>query len=238
MEENEVYERLWSENASKLKQNKLELDPYLIAKPDSRMGISLILQLNQNPALMSNIKRFCQDFYKVDPNQFIQPPESLHVTLLSLITCHEDYEFNIFNLNNYVQIIREAISDANKRPQQNTSVKIQFKGLTASPSCILLRGFAKNSLLNEVRAKLRMHFHASELEHTIDSRYSIQTAHSTLIRFREQARLPIKMYKILKSNIDTDFGELESSHCDLVINDWYHTKDKSTLLARFPLYNS
>ena len=235
MQENKLYDQLWHENALKLKQNMLEFDPYLMGKPDSRMGISLILRLNENPTLMSNIKKFYQTFHQLDPNQHMSQTESLHVTLLSLVTCREHFEFNVFNLNQYVQVIQSAINDAIKATQKTKSINILFKGITISSSCILLRGFAMNDLLAEVRKNLRIHFNASDLEHTIDSRYSIQSAHCTMVRFKQPTRLPIKLYKLIKQNIDTDFGEVESTYCDLVINDWYHTKEKSTLLARFPL---
>ena len=59
-----------------------------------------------------------------------------------------------------------------------------FAGVTASPSYVLIRGSADKAL-NEIPDQLRAGFKQSNPQHSIDPRYSIRTAHSTIVRFKK-----------------------------------------------------
>jgi hypothetical protein len=49
----------------------------------------------------------------------------------------------------------------------------------------MLQGFMNNNVVNDIRDNL-VGLKNSELEQSLDKRYSIQTAHSTIIRFRRE----------------------------------------------------
>ena len=61
-----------------------------------------------------------------------------------------------------------------------------YKGLTSSPGCILVQGFPGNEELTRIREAIRTIFKGSSLPHSIDSRYKLETAHSTIARFKTQ----------------------------------------------------
>lgn len=53
--------------------------------------------------------------------------------------------------------------------------KIAFRGLTASPSCLMVQGFIENNFLNQVRDTLRIDFKNTDIEQSMDKKYAIQT---------------------------------------------------------------
>ena len=96
-----------------------------------------------------------------------------------------------------------------------------FKGITASPSGVMIQGFMNNNELNDIRDRLRKEFKNSNLEQSLDKRYSIQTAHSTIIRFKTELSQKEKFLEILDKNINYDFGTFKVNKFELVYNDWY-----------------
>ena len=63
-------------------------------------------------------------------------------------------------------------------------LRLTYKGVTASPSCLMIQGFMNHESLNITRNNLRKKLKNTTLQQSIDKRYSIQTAHSTVCRFR------------------------------------------------------
>jgi hypothetical protein len=53
---------------------------------------------------------------------------------------------------------------------------------------MMVQGFPADEGLQVLRDRLRAAFRQSSLQQSIDQRYSIQTAHSTIIRFRHPLR--------------------------------------------------
>ena len=98
---------------------------------------------------------------------------------------------------------------------------IEFRGLTASPSCIMIRGFPKCDTLNKIRSNLRYNFKNSGLQQSIDSRYFIQSAHSTIVRFKERLKRKEDFLKHIEKYTDHYFGKTNVDKMELVYNDWY-----------------
>jgi hypothetical protein len=62
-----------------------------------------------------------------------------------------------------------------------------------------------NNVVNDIRDNLRVGFKNSELEQSLDKRYSIQTAHSTIIRFRRELNQKRCVLKLIDKYVDHDF---------------------------------
>ena len=100
-------------------------------------------------------------------------------------------------------------------------LNITFKGITASPSGVMVQGFMNNNELNDIRNRLRKAFKNSNVEQSLDKRYLIQTAHSTIIRFRKELSQKEKFLELLDNSINYDFGTFKVNKFELVYNDWY-----------------
>jgi hypothetical protein len=68
------------------------------------------------------------------------------------------------------------------------------------------------------------------LEQSLDKRYSIQTAHSTIIRFRRELNQKRCVLKLIDKYVDHDFGTFEIEKW--VCNDWYQRKEFVKKIAR------
>lgn len=85
---------------------------------------------------------------------------------MSIISCYDGFNLDTINLSKYISLIKKSLL--------NTShIKIEFKGITASPSCLMIQGFMNDEGLNDMRNELRINFKNSDLQQSIDKRYAI-----------------------------------------------------------------
>lgn len=111
--------------------------------------------------------------------------------------------------------------------------EINFKGITVSPSAIMIQGFVSDNFLEDLRNNLRNNFKNSGLEESMDKRYSISTAHSTVVRFRKKIKNKEKLMETLEKYRDFNFGKFTVEKYDLVFNDWYQRKQFVQQLKQF-----
>ena len=222
-----VYDQLWDESIVRLKKNEPELDSYLAKKGnDDRRGVTLLAKLNTK--LTSQINHLLHKLRKIEPNQYFYHPESMHLTILSIISCTPGFHLSDVYLHDYIQIIEQSLQDIK-------AFSINFKGITTSKSSVLIQGFPKNHALNLLRNRLRENFKNSQLLNSIDKRYILQTAHCTVIRYTEPFKNPLKFVDCLESQRDTSFGIMDISEISLVFNNWYQSPDIVKTLHTFKI---
>jgi len=219
------YDKLYQESVAKIAAGNYEIDQLIDAKDDYRFGITLIIRPDENTK--ANIQRFLSEVKAIDPFQYYYQNNDLHITVMSIISCYVGFELEQINIQNYVKLIEQVLL-------KHRSFKIQFKGLTASPSCILIQGFLTETL-NEIRDDLRIAFKNSQLQQSIDKRYAIQTAHSTIIRFRQALQNEHQLLDLVAKYRNFDFGTFEVKKVELVYNDWYQREQFVKKLHEFQL---
>ncbi|MFV0541868.1 MAG: 2'-5' RNA ligase family protein [Aestuariibaculum sp.] len=222
----EHYNKLYTSAIDKIYNDKYELDSLIDSNTDNRFGITLLIR--PSIAVKNKIQAFLNKLYQIDPNQYYYKNTDIHITVLSIISCYQGFQIKNININDYVNVIKESIIE-------NGNLKIEFKGLTASPSCIMLQGFTNNESLNTIRDNLRNNFKNTILEQSIDQRYAIQTAHSTVVRFRNKLINKINFLKIIEQYRDHNFGTFTPQNLELVHNDWYQRKTHVKTLASFSI---
>jgi hypothetical protein len=99
----------------------------------------------------------------------------------------------------------------------------------------MVRGFPNGKALNDLRDNLRRGFKESGLKHSIDKRYKLQTAHSTIVRFRKRFIHKFEYLKILENHRDFNFGTFKTDTIELVYNDWYQRKEFVKSLYKFKI---
>ena len=222
----EHYRKLYEDSIIKIKSNNYEIDPLINSNSDKRHGITLLIRPNLN--VRNNIQSFLKELINLEPKQYYYPNTDIHITVASIISCHTDFKLEDLIIEDYINVIKDSLKNANP-------VKLNFKGLTASPSCIMVQGFMQNDSLNNIRNKLRTNFSNSGLEQSIDKRYVLQTAHSTVVRFREKFNNIADYVKIIEKYRDYNFGETEINNFEFVFNDWYMRNSKTKVLHTFNL---
>lgn len=221
-----LYEKMWQESIEGFSNKQFELDAKISSNSDSRRGLTLLTRLSDN--IYTNISGFLKEVNSLSDGQYCYPKSDLHVTILSIISCIENFTLESINLNDYIELINKSLSNIE-------SFKISFKGVTASNSCIMLQGFPENDSLDKLRNQLRENFKASGLDTSIDSRYSIATAHSTIVRFQKPILKPELLIHLLSQYRKYEFGTIDVAKLEFVFNDWYQKKVNTNVLSRHKL---
>ena len=210
----------------KLGQGEAELDALLDAAQDDRRGITLLARPPGH--ITKNIEAILADFQLLEPGQYYYPPTDIHLTILSIISCYSGFTLDVIDPQAYCNAVGTIV-------QRTRSFPIKFAGLTASPGGIMVQGFPQGNGLQTLRNELRKFFQASGLPQSIDQRYSIQTAHSTVIRFREPLRDAAILLETLAKYQHYFIGTFTVDTLELVYNDWYQRQATTQLLARYSL---
>lgn len=212
MDLKEHYRKLYNESIENILSDNYEIDPLIDAKRDQRFGLTLLVRPPQE--IKNKIQELLNKLKLIEPDQYYYPNSDIHITTMSIISCYEEFSIEKIDLSKYIEIIKKSLP-------VNQQGKIQFKGLTASNSCIMLQGFTSHNFLNEIRNKLRLEFNNTTLEQNLDKRYPIQTAHSTIVRFRKPFVNKNKFLQIIENHAESDFGTFDVNAMELVHNDWY-----------------
>ena len=222
----EHYNKLYTGSITKIEADNYEIDHLIDSNDDYRFGITLLIRPNENTKV--NIQHFLDEVKLIEPDQYYYQNSDIHITVMSIISCYDGFDLEKINIQDYVRVIKHVI-------EKHKNFTIQFKGITASPSCILLQGFFESDALNEIRDQLRFSFKNSTLQQSLDQRYAIQTAHSTIIRFKEKLTNKNAFLAIVEKYRDFDFGNFKVEKMELVYNDWYQRAQFVKNLHEFEL---
>lgn len=201
-------------------------DLRLHSPQDDRRGLTL---LARPPApITAAIETILADFRALEPAQYYYPAADIHLTILSLISCYPGFTLAQIDPAAYQCALRDITRLA--RP-----FRIRYEGLTASPGGIMVQGFPEDEGLEELREATRTFFRASGLQQSIDTRYSIHTAHSTVIRFtRPLSDAPMLVARLAQYQ-EQFIGTFTVDAVELVFNDWYQRARTTVLLGTYPL---
>lgn len=208
----EQYTQLWDNAVRRFRANTFELDPLIDQKSDTRYGITLLIR--PNTVVKRRIQAFLHELHEVEPSQYYYPATDFHVTVMSIISCHPGFTLDRIQVQEYSAAITSCLKHISR-------FALTFHGITASSSCVMVQGFPCDRMLEMSRNAIREHFRRSSLQQSIDSRYIIQTAHATVVRFRRTISQVKQFINILECYRKYDFGTCEVDSYELVFNDWY-----------------
>ncbi|QEC67401.1 mutarotase [Panacibacter ginsenosidivorans] len=228
MQLKEHYTNMWNEAFHHFERNMFEYDTLIDSVKDYRFGVTLIAKPSIETQL--EITKMLNDLRQTEPDQYYYPLDDVHVTILSIISCYDGFKLSNINTDAYIDVIRKSLKNIHSFP-------IMFEGITASPACIMIQGYAGDEI-EKIRNNLRDNFKNCNLETSIDKRYQIHTAHSTVVRFRHPIKNSNAFLEKIKQYRHHYFGTTEVQELEFVFNDWYQRHLDEHILARFklPLY--
>jgi len=222
----EHYDRLYINAVEKIKNGQYSIDRLIDSSTDNRFGITVIIRPSID--VKNKIQDFLNELKKNNPNQYYYPRSDIHITVLSIISCHDGFDVKTISIPDYSKIIQKSVENIK-------DLEIHFEGITASNSAIMIQGFTSNDSLNQLRNNLRENFKNSRLQQSMDARYTIQTAHSTVMRFREKMTDKEALLKTLEEYRNFDFGKFKVERIELMYNDWYQRNHLTQQLHSFEL---
>ena len=224
MDLNQHYNQLYKKSSESILAGNYKLDSQLNNESDPRFGITFLVRPSE--IIKANIQLFLDELKAIEPHQYYYPDADIHITVMSIISCYDGFTLDKINIHEYIDLIQQSLVHLD-------AIKIGFRGVTASPSAIMIQGFPTDESLNNFRDKLRENFKKSSLEQSIDSRYAISTAHSTVMRFQEKLENPEQLIQTVEKFRDYNFGEFDVENLELVYNDWYQREKNTIRLANF-----
>ncbi len=220
------YTNLRESALSGFREGRFELDPYLTSAQDDRYGITLLLR--PDAAVKENIGALLQELKQVEPEQYYYPASDIHTTLLSIISCHAGFRLNSIAVGEYLAVLQECLAGIK-------SFQVDYRGITASPSCLMVQGFPDSAQLQNLRDSMRDTLRKTSLRHTLDSRYVLTTAHCTVVRFKAPLQNPSAFLEKVQGYTTKAFGSTRVSQVELVYNDWYQRQAVVQQLGVFEL---
>lgn len=222
----EYYTNLYNSSIDKIKADQYQPDSLITSPEDTRRGITLLIRPDET--VKNRITEFLNKVKSVAPNQYFYPASDMHITIMSIISGYEGFNLSQINPTDYIPVIEESIK--NIKP-----FEINFKGITASPNCVMIQGFDPDNALNQIRDRLRNNFRDSNLQQSMDKRYAIQTAHSTVIRLKEPLINKTSYISLLNNYREHYFGTFTVNKLEFVFNDWYQRRESVKRLHTFHL---
>jgi len=224
----EHYDTLYTKSIKRIETDDYDIDVLIDSFSDNRFGITLLIR----PSLevKNDIQKFLGELKAIDPNQYYYENSDIHITVMSIISCYNGFKLESIEIPKYIELIKESLANI-------SNIEIEFKGITASPSCLMIQGFMNTNSLNELRNTLRDKFKNSTLEQSIDKRYAIQTAHATVVRFKEKLNQKSKFLEVLEKYRTHKFGTFDVKTIELVYNDWYQKAKFVEKLSEFNIKN-
>jgi 2'-5' RNA ligase len=220
------YDKLFAEFKKAANSISFQVDEFIDSNSDDRYGITLIIR--PPISVRNRIQIFLDELKKLEPNQYYYENSDIHITVLSIISCYSGFKLDQININDYTRLISECLAKSKK-------FDINFNGVTATLNGIITQGFISDNTLNDLRDNLRLTFKNSGLEQSIDQRYKLQTAHSTVVRFRNEVKKQSEFMAVIDKYRDFDFGTFNVDHIELVFNDWYQRIENVKSLGVFML---
>jgi 2'-5' RNA ligase len=220
------YDAMRTEAFRQLAQGQAELDLQIESEDDTRRGITLLAR--PPAAIRMRLEELLADFRSVEPDQYFYPASDMHLTILSIISCYSNFTLELIEPAAYREAVRYIL-------EQVRPFTISFTGLTASVGGIMVQGFPQDTGLQQLRQKLRDYFRSSSLQQSIDQRYSIQTAHSTIMRFKSPLQNTAALLAKISAHQQEFIGSFAVDTVELVYNDWYQRAANTVLLEAYTL---
>lgn len=221
-----IYTELWEKTIPLFEQGNYEIDPLVDDPVDMRRGLTLRARLTG--PVVSTIHEYAEELKALLPNQYFTPDSDLHLTLLTVMSCSRNFNHNPEMDDTYSALIAECVRDL-------PPLRITFRGITVSPSCLLVRGYPEDDRLQMLRNQLREQFKASSLPSTVDFRYPLKTAHVTIMRFIRAKNDLSRFIRFIKESQHHPFGTQTIDAVEFVANDWCHKNSNTRLIRSFRL---
>ena len=219
-----LYNDLYNQSRQKILNENYSIDLNIDNTLDKRFGMTLVIK--PEIETKNEIQNFLNELKKIEPEQYYYSNPDLHITTLSIISCYEGFNLADITISEYAAIISKSLESVSQ-------FEIEFKGVTASDSAIMIQGFPKTETLNEIRENLRTNFGKSSLQKSIDRRYPLTAAHITVLRFRKKLNDVNQFINRIEKYRDYDFGTSKINKLDLVYNDRYQREEIVQKLAEF-----
>lgn len=236
-----IYDDWYESNRQEIAAGRwklLEEKVLRMPQEDPYRGLNLITYLSDdvNEAIESLL---LPRLAEVIPHSWVVPTEGRHVTILDIIPHnalpHDAQQAGGGERNwrgfaqPFVNILQDMFSS-----EVMPELRVEFRGVFASPDGITIQGFPKGDGLFSLRKMLRDRLTAAGLPNLERSKYVHRTFHSALIKFIAPPDW-IKLLKIVDENRGLDLGEFTVKNLVLNVSSRYDKVKTIQVIEHFTL---
>jgi len=225
----EIYDQMWNQASVEFRGGEITTDPLIENSKDTRRGISLVLR--PDSSALDGLSGIQERLRPIAKHQYFPSLKTLHVTLLSIISCEDHFQIDDIDALHYADVIENALA-------RIPSFDLTFRGLCASPSCVIAQGFVDPQLIAEARSAVQEGLNRAGLRHTIGKRYPPKTAHCTVLRFKSAQISTEALLHAIDTLRDTPIGSCHVRETIFEFNDWYHEPSLVHDLRRIPFFSN
>jgi hypothetical protein len=222
----EHYQRLWEDALSVFESGKCTADDYLAGKKqDDRRGVTLLARWPSSaierlsPLLLDLSRRF--------PEHYVVPTSDLHVTILSIEPVRSGFVASPDLISSIIEAVEEIIDG-------EEIFRVELSGISASPPAAFVCGYPRGERLNLFRDTVKRECFKRDVGLLVDSRYTLRSAHSSVLRFILPTISPLQV-AWLKKVRTLPLGTHDLSTVELVEGDWYMRRESITLYKKWEL---
>lgn len=215
------YDTLHLQALNKIHSSGFEYDRLIDDESDTRRGLTLLFRPEEQ--VLKKIQEFLRKVSGLEPDHYFYRNSDIHITVMPIISCYDGFVLDKVDPEAYIKLIGHCVQGV--RP-----FDVSFHWVIFSPSCIIIKGYPLDDSLHQLRENLRREFPKVPLEQSLDRRYVLRTAHSTVVRFKKPLLQPEKMVELVSANGELDFGVSTVRKLSFVYNDWYQREEKVTVL--------
>ena len=211
---NDIYNAIGKKFLSRVEKNRVQTDAFLTGeRRDGRRGLTLLFR----PAghIVDTVMSVQDMLAPLLGPQYVQPASDLHMTVFSVMPAVPTYADFEPILHETIEAVDGAVALA------NTEIGLDIRGIVASDEAIMTKGFPIDSALQDLRARVLSALEEIGLEERVKRRYTITTAHMTIVRFTKQIPDLKALAVALDRQSETPIGRMHADRLELVEHDWY-----------------
>lgn len=210
------YDRIWNESKDSILANNIVYDP----PPEDtspRWGISIVIKPSK--VVSARISDVLPGLHKyLGDDQSYYDNANFHTTITTIEFYRSKFNKNDERVLQYKEILQTLIN-------KFKTVRINYEGIVASKSGVLVQGFPIDNTLQEIRGMFREALEENSLLNGPETEHPRQTAHSSLAVFLSPILDPEGLVQFIDENRHLKFGLSEADSIDLV---GYHRTKKRT----------
>ena len=188
------------------------------ALADNRMSLVVLIRIPPDEA--EKINSCIDDLKGIEPNLYYYPAKDFHITVMDVLKGEEGRRIPL-NITEYIRCIEECSKDI-------SPFKIEFDGLTASDSAIMVRGYYDDQLII-FRQKLRDMLKQRGL--LLEERYKTISSHATIARLHSKYQNPERLLDYIEK--PRSFGTMTVSSMEISFHNWYDTRKEVLSVVEF-----
>ena len=101
------YKKLYNESINKISSDNYQIDNLIDSEKDKRFGLTLLIRPSNE--IKKEIHKFLKKIKEIEPNQYYYPNSDIHITVMSIISCYNDFDMSKIDIQKYIELTKKCL---------------------------------------------------------------------------------------------------------------------------------